>query len=81
MSKIHTTETTATRSYNIIPSSARERLAHDMAIGRSPAPHTHTHRVTHTHTHIHKHTHIETNTRRHRHKHTHTHTHKGQKGT
>lgn len=37
MSKIHTTETEATRSYIIIPASARARLAHDMTTGRSPA--------------------------------------------
>lgn len=35
--KIHTTETEATRSYIIIPASARARLAHDMTTGRSPA--------------------------------------------
>ncbi|TQD68577.1 hypothetical protein C1H46_045890 [Malus baccata] len=34
---MHTTETEATRSYIIIPASARARLAHDMITGKSPA--------------------------------------------
>lgn len=36
-SKIHTTETAATRSYISIPASAKARLATDMTTGRSPA--------------------------------------------
>ena len=34
---IYTTETPATRSYIIIPASARARLAQDTTTGRSPA--------------------------------------------
>lgn len=33
----HTTETEETRSYIIIPASAKARLAHDIITGRSPA--------------------------------------------
>lgn len=35
--KEHTTETDATRSYIIIPASAKARLAHDITTGRSPS--------------------------------------------
>lgn len=35
--KVHTTETEATKSYNIIPASANARLAHDITTARSPA--------------------------------------------
>jgi hypothetical protein len=34
---MHTTETPATRSYIIIPASAKARLAQDITTGRSPA--------------------------------------------
>lgn len=35
--QMHTTDTEATRSYIIIPASARATLAHDITTGRSPA--------------------------------------------
>lgn len=33
---MHTIETEATMSYNLIPASDRARLAHDITTGRSP---------------------------------------------